>query len=96
MATINTNPTPTPPPPDSLRVLGDATESRAAAHGEHITADPLPPITRVQAVSDKPFVCNICKRSYSRLDHLARHHRARKSNTCHWFGCCQVFVIDNY
>ena len=26
-----------------------------------------------------PFACNVCKRSYSRIDHLARHHRSRRS-----------------
>jgi hypothetical protein len=26
---------------------------------------------------ENPFSCNICKRSYSRIDHLARHHRSR-------------------
>lgn len=32
-----------------------------------------------------PFACNVCKRSYSRVDHLARHHRSRKSFfSCHF------------
>lgn len=25
-----------------------------------------------------PFSCNICKRNYSRVDHLARHYRSRE------------------
>jgi uncharacterized Zn-finger protein len=25
-----------------------------------------------------PFSCNVCKRSYTRVDHLARHYRSRK------------------
>jgi len=29
-------------------------------------------------VSENPFVCNICKKSYSRIDHLARHYRSRE------------------
>lgn len=33
-----------------------------------------------QDLRDTPFACNVCKRSYSRVDHLARHHRSRMSS----------------
>jgi hypothetical protein len=29
------------------------------------------------SVSGNPFTCNICKRTYTRSEHLARHHRSR-------------------
>lgn len=34
-----------------------------------------------QDLRNAPFACNVCKRSYSRVDHLARHHRSRGSPT---------------
>lgn len=34
-----------------------------------------------QDLRDTPFACNVCKRSYSRVDHLARHHRSRRLST---------------
>lgn len=27
--------------------------------------------------TENPFSCNVCKQSYSRVDHLARHYRSR-------------------
>ena len=30
------------------------------------------------ALSENPFSCNVCKRSYTRVDHLARHYRSRE------------------
>lgn len=29
--------------------------------------------------SKNPFVCNLCKKTYTRLDHLGRHYRTRDS-----------------
>lgn len=31
--------------------------------------------TRVER--NNPFLCNVCRKSYSRIDHLARHYRSR-------------------
>lgn len=28
--------------------------------------------------TESPFSCNVCKKSYTRIDHLARHHRSRE------------------
>lgn len=35
-------------------------------------------VAEVDETSANPFVCNVCKRSYSRIDHLARHYRSRE------------------
>lgn len=46
--------------------------------------------------SECPFVCNICKRSYSRIDHLARHHRSRSCSpscaSCHLDLTCDRYA----
>lgn len=43
--------------------------------------DPQPPGSFQNAEADSvpgnPFTCNICKRTYTRLEHLARHIRSR-------------------
>jgi hypothetical protein len=37
------------------------------------------PYTNTESEAGKsPFACNICKRNYSRVDHLARHYRSRE------------------
>lgn len=33
----------------------------------------------------KPFVCDVCKSSYARVDHLARHFRCRMEVPCFAF-----------
>jgi uncharacterized Zn-finger protein len=42
-----------------------------------------PGVSQLKGVN-APFACNACGRSYSRLDHLARHYRSRESasNAC--------------
>lgn len=35
-------------------------------------------VERHDQARGNPFVCNICKKSYSRIDHLARHYRSRE------------------
>jgi hypothetical protein len=32
-----------------------------------------------EAPPENPFSCNVCKRTYTRVDHLARHYRSRRS-----------------
>lgn len=37
------------------------------------------PYTNTESENGKsPFACNVCNRSYRRVDHLARHYRSRK------------------
>ena len=40
------------------------------AHEQTLPVDTVPP--------EHPFSCNICRKSYTRIDHLARHYRSRK------------------
>lgn len=54
--------------------LDDVTVRTLLVQGQE-DAPAEPPVTKSQM--NHPFVCNICKRSYSRVDHLARHHRSR-------------------
>ena len=44
-------------------------------------AKPIRTTLTASRESENPFVCNICKKSYTRVDHLARHHRSRKQMT---------------
>jgi hypothetical protein len=37
------------------------------------------PSSNNDTLNPKPFVCNVCKNSFSRIDHLARHCRSRKT-----------------
>lgn len=40
----------------------------------------------------KPFVCDLCKSSYTRLDHLARHFRGRMVAPVPFsYVCCCLF-----
>jgi uncharacterized Zn-finger protein len=45
--------------------------------------DPDPDHNNLNPTPDQPvpspFKCNVCQRSYSRIDHLARHFRSRMS-----------------
>ncbi|KAK7899769.1 hypothetical protein LTR67_003514 [Exophiala xenobiotica] len=43
------------------------------------------PASHDGAVDSSPFCCNICKRSYTRVDHLARHYRSHTREKP--FGC---------
>lgn len=36
------------------------------------------PSAHAQTAEAAPFSCNVCQRSYTRIDHLARHYRSRK------------------
>lgn len=45
--------------------------------GATVTAH-RPPTDQLTAGNpNNPFVCNLCKKTYSRLDHLGRHYRSR-------------------
>ena len=41
-------------------------------------ASPMEP-EAILVEGSNPFQCNVCRRSYSRIDHLARHYRSRQS-----------------
>lgn len=36
------------------------------------------PNMEVEISKSNPFVCNLCQKTYGRIDHLARHFRSRK------------------
>lgn len=62
---------------DSLGVkqTTNPVETTCPAIEEQQSPEPVPTVGRGTA----PFACNVCKRNYTRVDHLARHYRSRKS-----------------
>jgi hypothetical protein len=66
-----------PRPPHLPKVLSSGLVMIPATGDLQSTLQPRP--------GQNPFVCNICKRTYSRLDHLGRHYRSRNSPSCSWW-----------
>lgn len=52
----------------------DNDDSVVIEHEQHI-----PGSSSTATHGNAPFACNVCKRNYTRVDHLARHYRSRKS-----------------
>lgn len=46
--------------------------------GAGVGAGPDPNQRGQSQVSPSPFKCNVCQRTYARIDHLSRHFRLRK------------------
>jgi uncharacterized Zn-finger protein len=64
---------------DSVLSYGEmAADHAREQHNFAITASERLPVTKEAQAN--PFSCNVCRRSYTRLDHLARHFRSRTTS----------------
>lgn len=43
-----------------------------------VVRDSTQPVSNDESQSANPFSCNVCGKSYTRIDHLARHYRSRQ------------------
>lgn len=80
-----------------MDVRVDAEQSTATARGVADPADTLEPRNNEgqdQDLRSAPFACNVCKRSYSRVDHLARHHRSRGFSILYRGSRPTIFLED--